>query len=491
MSKYLILNPRDNVGIVITPPKTSVPKGHKIALKRIEANSPIIKFGYPIGLSKRAIAAGEHVHIHNMKFSDKIKFLAPHPGGSKKFYLPDKSLPGYFNGFLRSNGQAGTRNYIIVASTVSCSAGVAREVAGYFRDKSFSSPGIHGIVPLVHASGCAQAKEGYGYTLLKRTLSGWLDHPNVVGGVVIGLGCETLAYRELVSGLDSKRKKFFEFFNIQDVGGTKRAVKAGIKRVKQIRSKLPAFRRKRLPLSLLKVALNCGGSDSYSGLTANPALGVASDILVSKGGAVALGEIPECWGLEKLLLSRCRSKGDRDRLKRIFSWWVDYGRRNQVNMNSNLSTGNIAGGITTILEKSLGAFAKCGSFPIRQVVDYSQPITQTGVVLMNTPGFDPVSVTGLIAGGCNLVAFTTGRGSVYVCSLVPTIKISTNSDLYKKLKDDIDIDAGEVLAKQSPLEAGGKIFNLLITVAGGTKTKSEKQGMISEGFVPWPAGEVL
>jgi len=512
--KCLILNKEDNVGTLVTSDgeknqiveksellnyninlKTAIPKGHKIAIKIINCNEPIIKYGQIIGISKKTIMPGEHVHIHNVQFSDKVHFskndLFEHTIESTK----NKSItPTTFKGFLRKDGRAGIRNYLVVVSTVNCSASVVKEIASYFQNKDLSTYGIDGVVPIVHMSGCAQSIGGYNNQILNRTIMGWLDHPNVVGGLLIGLGCEVVTFDSLKKSLHLKSgfdDTFFDVLSIQDIGGSRKTIKCGIERIEFILSNLPKFQRTELSISKLTVALNCGGSDAFSGITANPALGVAGDILVSSGGSIVLGEVPECFGAKEQLMQRCVNQDDRNKLDNIFLWWDKYAEKNDANMNDNISLGNISGGISTILEKSLGAIAKGGSTPITQVVDYAERITHSGLVFMNTPGFDPVSVTGLVAGGCNLVAFTTGRGSVYGCSIAPTIKIASTTKLYDKMKEDMDMDAGKIISGNSLHEVGQEIYNLIIQVANGTHTSSETQKMGTEEFAPWHVGETL
>ena len=369
-----------------------------------------------------------------------------------------------------------------------------KEVARHFEKMNLSKFKIDGIIPITHNSGCAQKTGGFSDKLLNKTIAGWLYNPNVVGAVVVGLGCEDVNIKSITSSLGSRsklNKPLLESFNIQDAGGTKKAVNLGIKKVKKILSGLPDFNRVELPVSLLTVALNCGGSDAFSAITANPALGISGDILISHGGTIVLGETPECSGAEKLLSSRCVSENDRKKLKHIFSEWRNLAKKHGITMNDNLASGNIAGGISTILEKSLGAISKGGAAQIKQVVNYAEQIKKKGLIFMDTPGFDPVSVTGLVAGGCNLIAFTTGNGSVYGCSIAPTIKISTNSKLYKNLRNDIDIDAGKSLAKSGLIEVGREIYNFFIQVASGVRTCGEKQGFEIDGFVPWQLGETL
>jgi altronate hydrolase len=510
----LILHREDNVGILATSDgkpnqiieesellkdkitlKTAIPKGHKIAIKVIKYNEPIIKYGQIIGISQKKILPREHVHVHNVRFSDKVQF-------SEK-YLPKPSIdivknglefPSEFKGFLRSDGRAGIRNYVVVVSTVNCSATVVKEITNYFQNKDLSKYGIDGVVPIIHMSGCAQSIGGYANRILNSTLIGWITNPNVVGCLIIGLGCEVVTPKSLIDSVKLKEtfgETSVDFLSIQEVGGSRKTIELGIERLERILSNLPEFKRTNLPVSKLTVALNCGGSDAFSGITANPALGVAGDILVSFGGSIVLGEVPECYGAKKYLMQRCLNQKDSDKINFIFSWWDKYAKKNNVNMNDNISLGNISGGISTILEKSLGAISKGGTSPINQVVDYAEQISNDGLVFMNTPGFDPVSVTGMVAGGCNLVAFTTGRGSVYGCSIAPTIKITSNTGLYENMKEDMDVDAGKILTGSRLDAVGQEIYNFIIQVANGTQTCSETQKMGKEEFAPWQAGETL
>lgn len=476
--KTLVLDPADNVGVMISA--GIIPKGHKVALKEINPGEAVIKSGQPIGLATKKILPGEQVHTHNLKFSENISFSKDFASNSRNNFLKTcRDLPdSLFMGFARKDGRGGTRNYLVVMATSNCAASVARMIADCFRKKDLLGK-VEAVIPVIHTAGCAQPAEDF--ERLRRTLTGWLNHPNVVGGLVVGLGCEKINPQSL-------KGDCLDYLTIQEAGGTQKAVVKGVKKTERLLLKLPRFKRKKLPVSQLILALQCGGSNAFSAITANPALGVAGDILVFKGGTIVLGETPECCGAERTLISRCLSEKDKKKLKNIFSWWRDYGRKQGVNMNDNLAQGNLAGGISTILEKSLGAIAKAGSSPIKQVLDYSQQITARGFVFMDTPGYDPISVTGLVAGGGNLVAFTTGRGSVYANALAPTVKISSTTDLYKKQPPDIDFNAGKVFDKASLRKTGENLYRYLIQVASGQKTKSEEQGLGITEFVPWQAG---
>lgn len=507
---WVLLNPSDNVVVVTQTdglPKgyelnkskglkteTPVPHGHKVSIGLIEKGSAVVKFGHVIGVAKRDIKAGEHVHIHNTEMPP-VELLRNAAEAHKKVYFQSlENTEATFMGYPRTSGRAGTRNYLVVAATVNCSASVVKAVCQKFSKSELKKKGIDGLVPITHGAGCAQAIGGLSYETLNKTIAGWIFHPNVVGAVVIGLGCEGTTFNSILEfqqRLHLKNSIPVESLGIQESGGTSKTIELGVAAVERVLAKLDSFSRTPIPVSQLGLALNCGGSDAFSSITANPALGVASDILVSKGGTVALAEIPECHGAEDLLLERASSSDVKRSLIETFDWWNKYSKRHSVSLNENLSPGNIAGGITTIIEKSLGAVAKAGHSALNEVVNYSEPFTKSGFILMNTPGFDPVSVTGLVAGGCNIVAFTTGRGSVYGCGIAPTIKIATTSELFQKMSGDMDFDAGTLLQSESLEQVGLNLYQLVVDVASGRETCSELLGMGHEEFVPWAIGETL
>jgi altronate hydrolase len=507
---WLQLSPIDNVavnafvgelpaGTLVTLPRqqsfalrSSLPKGHKVAISNIRAGEPVIKFGHVIGVATSDILIGGHVHVHNVAMPDSVSANARNAWSHPASSVTQKDLPGTFNGYLRRDGSAGIRNYVVVVASVNCSASVVKAVCRHFQGQDLGT--IHAVVPITHASGCAQAINGTGYELLNKTIGGWIYHPNVVAALVIGLGCEGTTF-ESIAASATERSLYgmtpVETFNIQQVGGTAQAIEEGIRRVHAILDQLPRFERTPLPVSLLRLALNCGGSDGFSSLTANPVVGVVSDILINQGGAVALGEIPECTGTEENLSLRCTNPEVLAKLKSTFAWWRQHAAIHHISLNENLAPGNIAGGITTIIEKSLGAVAKGGTGTLDGVIGYAAPITKPGLSLMNTPGFDPVSVTGLVAGGCQLVAFTTGRGSVYGCAIAPTVKISTTTALFERMSGDMDFDAGGVLQEGTPEASGQALYQRLVDVASGRQTCSELLGIGWEEFTPWPIGETL
>jgi len=500
----MLLSSRDNVGVAAFDclPKGAVLQvdggdvvlrddirfGHKFALREIREGAPVLKYGQSIGIARRGIAAGEHVHV------DEIRYI----GESNTFSIDNsvqsaggfEALPGMFFGYPRANGRVGTRNYIAVVSPVNCSAAVVKKITRFFEDGA-NAKNIDGVVPVTYGGGCAQAFNSRSHHVICETIAGWIDHPNVVAAVVVGLGCETVNIKSVLEKIPEQHQKNVRSFNIQDTGGTKKAVDYGVNIINELLDALPVFEREEVSVEHLTLGLNCGGSDAFSGLTANPALGIASDILVSKNGVAVLAETPECNGAEEYLISRCVKSEDKEKLRGIVGWWAEYASHHRVEMNDNLSKGNMEGGISTILEKSLGAVAKAGRAPIQKVLNYAERIEQSGLMFMDTPGFDPVSVTGLVAGGCNIVAFTTGRGSLFNASIAPTVKISTNSEMKNRLSGDMDFDAGVILRGGSIEEAGADIYREIISVANGKQTKGEEQRMGSEEFVPWQFGEIL
>ena len=514
--QWLHLDPDDNVFVVVDPAglpagfviqpaaeqvvqtKAAIPRGHKVARGTILKGAPIIKFGQVVGAASRWIGSGEHVHTHNvcMPTTGHLEF---HSGIATATPVPPsvlQQLPTQFLGYPRVRGRAGVRNYIAVVASVNCSATVVKAICRHFESQTpqLLLKQIHGVIPITHGAGCAQASEGLGTAVLNRTLAGWIFHPNVVAAVVIGLGCEKTTATTILEAkarMGLVRDVVVDRFSIQAVGGTASAIQHGIETVQRMLDSLPPLTRAPVAISELALALNCGGSDAFSALTANPLLGRCSDYLATLGASTVLAEITECTGAEELLRARAATPQIQSRLREIFAWWQGYAQRHQVEINDNLSSGNVASGITTIVEKSLGAVSKAGNTPLRQVVDYAEPVTAPGFVLMNTPGFDPVSVTGLVAGGCNLVVFTTGHGSVYGCSIAPTLKVATTTELFQRMPGDMDFNAGRILSGQPLEESALELFQTLVAVASGKATCSEILGLGREEFVPWPVGETL
>jgi altronate hydrolase len=398
-----------------------------------------------------------------------------------------------FEGYVRPGGRVGTRNYIGILTSVNCSASVARYIADAFkRDDALAGfPEVDGVVALVHSTGCGMADRGDGYENLQRVLWGHARHPNFAGVLMVGLGCEVFQIARLKELYGIEEGDTFRSMTIQDTGGTRRSIEAGLAVVKEMLDAVAAAKRETVPASEITLALQCGGSDGYSGITANPALGIAADMLVQNGGTAVLGETPEIYGAEHLLTRRAVSREVGEKLVERIRWWEDYTTRNRGEMNNNPSPGNKAGGLTTILEKSLGAAAKGGSTPLTAVYEYAEQVKEKGFVFMDTPGYDPVSVTGQVAGGSNVVCFTTGRGSAYGCKPTPSIKLATNSAMYQRLSEDMDINCGDILEGVSLQEKGRQIFEEVLAVASGKRTKSEQLGYGDNEFVPWQVGAVM
>ena len=471
-----------------------VPPGHKVATQAIAKGQPVRRYDQIIGMATRDIAAGEHVHTHNLAFSDFAREHAPGAAAQPTAYV---AQPATFQGIVRADGRVATRNYIGVLTSVNCSATAARAIADYFRrdirpEALADFPNVDGVVALTHGMGCATASDGEELQVLRRTLGGYAKHPNFAAVLVVGLGCETNQISGLLTQEEMQVGPKLVAFNIQETGGTRKTVDKGVALIKAMLPEANRVQREPVPLKHLTVGLQCGGSDGYSGISANPALGAAVDLLVRHGGTAVLSETPEIYGGEHLLTRRAVSVAVSDKLRARIAWWEAYTRRNNMQMDNNPSAGNKAGGLTTILEKSLGAIAKSGTTNLVDVYEYAQPITAQGFVYMDTPGYDPVSATGQVAGGANLICFTTGRGSAYGCAPSPSIKLATNTALWQRQEDDMDINCGGVVdGAETVQQAGQRIFQLMIATASGQHTKSEQHGYGQNEFVPWQLGAVM
>lgn len=504
LPRTLRLNPQDNVLIAIdelaegTPlpggaaARARIPKGHKVAIQPIAEGAPVLKFGQIIGAATEPIVPGDWVHVHNAGMLDFARDHDSRDASLTVDLLPDRDRVT-FQGFRRANGKAGTRNYIGIATSVNCSATVARFIAEEVTRSGILDdyPNVDGVVALVHGTGCGMAGKGEGFDVVQRTLWGYTSHANFGGVLLVGLGCEVLQVSRLKSEYGMTEGPLFRSMTIQDTGGTRKSVEAGVARVREMLPLVNAARREPIPVSELVLGLQCGGSDGYSGITANPALGAAVDLLVRHGGTAILSETPEVYGAEHLLTRRAVSPEVAARLVRRLEWWEHYAARAGGEMDNNPSPGNKAGGLTTILEKSLGAVAKGGSMPLAAVYEYAEPVTAKGFVFMDTPGYDPVSATGQVAGGANMLCFTTGRGSAFGCKPTPSIKLATNSDVYARMTDDMDINCGDVLDGVSIEEKGQEIFRTIIAVASGERSKSELLGYGGNEFVPWQIGATM
>ncbi len=489
-----------------------IPAGHKIAVRALQAGQPVRRYQQIIGYARCAIAAGEHVHSHNLDMGSQQDAYAQDSQAlastaikpvvdSRAAPVPVAAPPSaQFMGLVRADGRVATRNYIGVLTTVNCSATVARAVAQHFAPLSGSAalsdyPQVDGVVALTHSNGCGMDYRGLGMQLLRRTLTGYALHPNFAAIMVIGLGCEANQISDWLQacGLEpSVIAGRVHHLNIQDVGGTQKAIAAGVAQVQSLLPQANAVQRRACSAGHLTVGLQCGGSDGYSGISANPALGYAVDLLVAQGGTAILSETPEIYGAEHLLTTRAQDPSVAEKLLARLRWWEHYTRINQGEMNNNPSPGNKAGGLTTILEKSLGAVAKGGSSPLTAVYEYAQPVQTKGLVFMDSPGYDPVSATGQVASGANLICFTTGRGSAYGCAPVPSLKLATNSALWQRQSEDMDINCGTIIeGSQTLAEVGQHIFAQMLRTASGAKTKSEMHGYGQNEFVPWPIGAVM
>jgi galactarate dehydratase len=486
------ITPGQELGEADAPARQAIPRGHKVALADIPAGSVVVKYGQPIGIASTAILAGEHVHLHNLSMRDDLQ-QRDFAGQGSVALVPQDAGRRNFAGYRRADGRVGTRNYIAIISSVNCSATVSRYIAEHFgrRDGLRGREHIDGVVPLTHGTGCAINLQGEGYRLLARTLQGYARNPNVGGVLMIGLGCEHAQVQRIIEEYGLEEGPVLRTLTIQNAGGTRKSIEAGCDAIENMLDEVDAARRSMQPLAHISVGLQCGGSDGYSGISANPALGCAMDLLVAHGGTAVLSETPEIYGAEHLLTHRAASREVAAKLLQRIDWWLDYTARNGAQMNNNPSPGNKEGGLTTILEKSLGAVAKGGSTALQAVYEYAERIEAHGLVFMDTPGYDPVSVTGQVAGGCNLICFTTGRGSVSGFKPAPCIKIATNSQMYEHMSEDMDIDCGTIITGQRDVaEAGAEIFERIVAVASGDKTKSEAYDYGDNEFVPWQLGAV-
>jgi altronate hydrolase len=505
-SLFIKLHPRDNVAVAggdmpagtLLPGsdqacRAAIPSGHKVAVKDIGAGEAVRKYDQIIGFASQPIAAGEHVHVHNLSIGGSFERDYAFCVDAKPTGLLPESERATFQGIVRADGRVATRNYIGILTTVNCSATAARIVADAFRGSALADyPNIDGVVALPHGYGCGMKVEGEVMDTLRRTIAGYARHPNFAAVVILALGCENNQLSRLV---EAERLVFGDRLHalaIQENGGTAATAKQAIEWIKERLPTVNQVRRQPVPASHLTLGLQCGGSDGYSGITANPALGAAADLLVRNGGTAILSETPEIYGAEHLLTRRAVSLAVGEKLISRVRWWEDYTARNGDELNNNPSPGNKKGGLTTILEKSLGAVAKGGTTNLVDVVKYAEPVPASGLIFMDTPGYDPVSATGQVAGGANIICFTTGRGSVFGCKPAPSLKLATNSGLFKRMPDDMDIDCGPIADGMATIEeVGRQIFEEMLAVASGRKTKSEQLGVGGDEFAPWQMGSIM
>lgn len=471
-----------------------IPDGHKIALQAVAQGEPVRRYGQIIGFATQDIAPGDHVHTHNLSVQEFAREYAYGVDVQPVAYVPEAQRQ-MFMGYKRADGRVGTRNYIGVISTVNCSAHVTREIAHYFTPERLAQyPNVDGVIALAHVSGCANQIGGADYTLLQRSLAGMANHANIGAYIIVGLGCESNQIGDLVAnyGLQHGYKNAAPpSLTIQGTGGTRKTIEAGIEAVEELLPLVNQAERSPQPVSELMIALQCGGSDSWSGVTANPVVGLVADEIVRQGGTVVLAETPEIYGAEHMLTRRAVSREVGEKLVSLVRWWEDHAARLGIEIDNNPSVGNKLGGLTTIYEKSLGAVAKGGSTPLTGVYHYAEPVTARGFTFMDSPGYDPVAVTGQVAGGSNLVLFTTGRGSVFGFKPAPSIKLATNSTMYQQMAEDMDVNAGQIMEGVPMQTVADELLALVIAVASGQPSKSEAQGIGESEFNPWNLGGTL
>ncbi|MBA3326237.1 MAG: altronate dehydratase [Rhodobacteraceae bacterium] len=503
-SRIIRLHPEDNVVIALgdlpagvmpdglaVPLREQAPQGHKIAAIAIAQGQPVVRYGQVIGQATADIPAGGHVHVHNLGMGEHDRAYV---FGADVHPPTGPAEAREFLGYRRADGKVGTRNYLGVLTSVNCSGSVARFIAEAAERSDWLAgmANVDGVVPIVHGAGCGMSGSDEGYATLFRTLKGYARNPNFGGILLVGLGCEVMQIPDLIGAGRMRADGNFRYMTIQQTGGTRRSVEKGVAMLKEMGEVANRATRSPAPAAALTVGLQCGGSDGYSGITANPALGVASDLLVAHGGTTILSETPEIYGAEHLLTRRAVSREVGEKLVERIRWWEDYTARNGGEMDNNPSPGNKRGGLTTILEKSLGAVAKGGTAPLSGVYKFAEEVATPGFVFMDSPGYDPCSVTGQIASGANLIVFTTGRGSVSGYKPVPCVKLATNSEMYARMAEDMDVNCGDIVAKGVGLEVkGAEIFELMLEVASGKRSKSEELGFGGAEFVPWQIGAVM
>lgn len=477
--------PQENVVTV-----SNVPEGHKIALRTIAKGETVKRYGQIIGFAAQDINPGEHVHTHNLNMGD---FSRDYAFSQDTITLPPPEKTDTFMGIRRADGRVATRNFIGILTTVNCSATVARAIEDHYKKTGLDDyPNVDGIVALPQSFGCAIGFDSEAMVVMRRTLSGYARHVNFAGVVIIGLGCESNQIKDLIQVEGLQEGKMLHTMSIQETGGTQKTINKGIEIIDGMLAAANRVQREPVPVSEIILALECGGSDSYSGISANPVLGYAADKIVQQGGTAILSETSEIYGAEHLLTRRAVSREVGEKLIARITWWEDYCQRTKSEMNNNPSAGNKAGGLTTVLEKSLGGISKGGTSNLVEVYEYAEPVTAKGLVFMDTPGYDPIAVTGQIAGGANLLCFTTGRGSAFGSKPTPSLKLATNNTLWERQEEDMDINCGNVvIGTETIAEAGERLYAMILAMASGKKTKSEQFGYGSLEFVPWNIGSIM
>ena len=497
----ILLSDSDNVAVVLSniakgedvpaaglTAREAIPRGHKLAIAPIKPGDAVVKYGQVIGFASTHVAPGEHVHIHNVSIGESFERDYAFGERATETAMAPEAERATFQGYRREDGKVGTRNYIGIVTSVNCSATAARMIAREVEKRGILDdyPNVDGIVPIVHGAGCCIGTDDEAFRMLQRTVWGHARHPNFASMLMLGLGCEANQIPMMLETMGQPSEETFHYTTLQAEGGTRKTVEECVAWFESVLPRADAMTRETVPASELTVALQCGGSDGYSGITANPALGIAIDTLVRHGGSGVLAETPEIYGAEHLLTQRAASREVGEKLIERIRWWEDYAAKHNSHINNNPTPGNKEGGLTTILDKSLGAVAKGGSTNLVGVYKYGEPITTKGFAFMASPGYDPCSITGEVASGCNLVAFTTGRGSCYGNKPVPSLKLATNTPMFDHMAEDMDINCGTIVDGTETLEeAGETIFRKMLSVASGELTKSEEIGVGDAEFVPW------
>jgi len=503
-SPLIRLHPNDNVLVAKSPlalgqelaqlggarARAQVPAGHKIAARAIRQGEAVRKYDAVIGVAARDIEAGDYVHTHNLALVDFDRDPAFGQDVRPVDYVPE-SERARFMGFVREDGSVGTRNFIGILSSVNCSATAIRRIADHFANRLGDFPNVDGVVAFAQTSGCGMSSPSEHFDVLRRTLAGYARHPNLAGVLIVGLGCERNQVAALVDSQGLQAGRLLRTLVMQDVGGTRATIEAGVRAVQEMLPLANACQRRSVPASHLKIGLECGGSDGFSGITANPALGAAMDILVRHGGTAILSETPEIHGVEYMLTRRAVSPEVGRKLLERLAWWERYTQGHNGQFNGVVGPGNQAGGLANIFEKSLGSAMKGGTTPLQAVYEYAEPIDTSGFVFMDSPGYDPVAVTGQIASGANLICFTTGRGSMFGSKPAPTVKLASNTPMFERLREDMDINCGAILDGDADVpQMGQRIFEALLRHASGEPTRSEALGLGDNEFVPWHLGIV-
>ncbi len=466
-----------------------IPQGHKVAARQIAKGEAVLKYNTIIGYAGEDIAPGQWVHSHNLEIDTIDKNYR-----FTQDYLPAEILPpegrAKFMGYIHKDGRVGTRNHIGIFVTVNCSATVARKLSRYFDAERLNDyPNVDGVTAFIHHQGCGMEMTGEPMDLLRRTLSGYIRHPNIAGAVVLSLGCERNNVKSFMEQESLQAGKMLHVITMQETGGTMTAFEAGKAAIKKMLAEANKIQRQPCSAEHLMIGLQCGGSDGFSGLSANPALGRAVDILVTHGGTAILSETPELYGVEHTLTARAKTPEIGQKFIDRINWWLEYNAGRDTQINGRVSPGNNAGGIANIIEKSLGGAKKGGSTGVNAVYEYAKPVSERGLVIMDTPGYDPVSATGQIAGGANLICFTTGRGSCFGSYPAPTIKLASNSTMFARMTGDMDVNCGQVIDGSKNLdEMGAEIFDHILEIASGKASKSEEMEVGEDEFVPWQIG---